>query len=67
MVKAVLIKPLDGLPPGTERDFSAEDFKRLEAFGAVRRAEPKAAPAVKNKKAAPASNKMQQVPSNKAD
>ncbi len=67
MVKAVLIKPLDGQPEGTECDFSAEDFKRLEAFGAVRRADVKAAPAVKNKKAPSASNKMQQAPGNKAD
>lgn len=67
MVKAVLIKPLDGLPPGTERDFSAEDFKRLEAFGAVSRAATKAAPAVKNKNAPAVANKAEQVPSNKAD
>lgn len=67
MVKAVLIKPLDGLPPGTERDFSADDFKRLEAFGAVRRAEPKAAPVTKNKKAPGVANKADQVLSNKAE
>ncbi|MDP9758315.1 MULTISPECIES: hypothetical protein [Agrobacterium] len=67
MVKAVFVKPLDGLPPGTEQDFSAEDFKRLEAFGAVRRAATKAAPAVKNKKAPVVANKAEQVPSDKAD
>ncbi|NTD84287.1 hypothetical protein [Agrobacterium tumefaciens] len=66
MVKAVLIKPLDGLPPGTERDFSADDFRRLEAFGAVRRADGKAAPAVKNKNAPGVANKADPAQGNKA-
>ena len=36
MVKAILTKPLDGHPEGTERDFSKADFARLKAMNAVR-------------------------------
>ncbi|WP_155904936.1 hypothetical protein [Methylopila sp. M107] len=36
-VKAVLIKPLDGDPEGSEREFDKVDFDRLEAMKAVRR------------------------------
>ena len=60
MVKAILIKPLDGDPPGSEREFNTEDFKRLEAQGAVRKAaspQPKKAPAAKNKNAPAVQNK----------
>ncbi|MDR6757833.1 hypothetical protein J2Y48_003130 [Mycoplana sp. BE70] len=35
MVKAVLLKPLDGQPEGTEREFSKADFDRLKALNAV--------------------------------
>lgn len=60
MVKAVLLKPLDGDPAGSEREFNAEDFKRLEAFGAVRKLDTpqaKKAPAARNKKAPAVQNK----------
>ena len=36
MVKAILTKPLDGKPEGTEREFSKADFDRLQRLGAVR-------------------------------
>ncbi|MDP4024454.1 hypothetical protein Q8W71_17655 [Methylobacterium sp. NEAU 140] len=38
MIKAILTKPLDGLPEGTEREFDKGDFEALERMGAVRRA-----------------------------
>lgn len=60
MIKAILLKPLDGDPEGSEREFSSDDFERLEAFGAVRKAGSageKQAPAVLNKKAPPVANK----------
>jgi hypothetical protein len=57
-VKAVLTKPLDGDPEGTEREFSQADFDRLEGLGAVRAAGgAKKAPAVANKAAPPVANK----------
>lgn len=60
MIKAILIKPLDGDPEGTEREFGPDDFERLEAFGAVRKGgsgSEKQAPGVANKKAPPVANK----------
>lgn len=60
MIKAILIKPLDGDPAGSTREFSVEDFNRLEAFGAIRKAdsdEVKKAPVAKNKKAPAVINK----------
>nr|CAD6412965.1 hypothetical protein REQ54_01089 [Rhizobium sp. Q54] len=59
MVKAILTKPLDGDPEGTERDFSKTDFDRLQKRGAVRKAPvaAKAAPAPLNKKAPNVANK----------
>ncbi len=58
MVKAILLKPLDGAAEGTEREFSQADFDRLKAKGAVRAAgEAKAAPSVANKKAPAVANK----------
>jgi hypothetical protein len=57
-IKAVLTKPLDGQPEGTEREFDKVDFDRLKAMGAVRAAGAvKAAPAPLNKKAPPVENK----------
>jgi hypothetical protein len=38
MIKAILTKPLDGMPEGTERDFDKVDFDRLRELGAVREA-----------------------------
>jgi len=38
MVKAILIKPLDGQLEGTEREFEKSDFERLKRSGAVRAA-----------------------------
>ena len=38
-VKAILTKPLDGYPEGTEREFDEDDFRQLAAYGAVRRAD----------------------------
>jgi len=60
MIKAILIKPLDGDPEGSEREFDKVDFDRLEALGAVRKAgdgAAKVAPPVKNKMAPPLANK----------
>ena len=60
MVKAKLLKPLDGHPEGAEREFSQGDFDRLErrkAVVAVGIADAKAAPPVINKKAPAAANK----------
>ncbi|KQT08520.1 hypothetical protein ASG40_11620 [Methylobacterium sp. Leaf399] len=58
MVKAVLLKPLDGLTEGSEHDFEQDDFNRLERLGAVRKvAVAKAAPPVLNKAAPPVANK----------
>lgn len=59
-VKAILTKPLDGDPEGTEREFDKHDFDRLEALGAVRKAGAegqKAAPPVLNKMDTPPANK----------
>ncbi len=36
MVKALLLKPLDGDPEGSEREFDHGDFETLEKLGAVR-------------------------------
>lgn len=59
MVKALLIKPLDGHPEGSEREFNQADFDRLVSKGAIRAVvERKAAPKIKNKKAPDAPNKM---------
>ncbi|AYO83664.1 hypothetical protein [Methylobacterium brachiatum] len=60
MTKAVLLKPLDGSPAGTVRDFDKADFETLRAMGAVRAASDvgeKAAPPVLNKAAPPVANK----------
>ncbi|MBA3576195.1 MAG: hypothetical protein H0W39_01065 [Sphingomonas sp.] len=67
MIKAILIKPLDGFPAGTERDFSQVDFDRLKTLNAVRRApEKKAAPQPQNKMApAPANKAEGAAPKNK--
>ncbi len=70
MVKAHLLKPLDGFPVGAERDFSQADFDRLEALNAVRGGEPekKAAPPVKNKKAPSVGDKAEgRTPKNKSE
>lgn len=60
MIKAILTKPLDGEPEGTERELSKADFDRLERLNAVRAAdqpEKKAAPPVRNKMAPSVKNK----------
>lgn len=59
MVKAILTKPLDGDPEGTEREFSKADFDRLQKLGAVRKAPApaKAATVPLNKKAPAVANK----------
>lgn len=36
MVKAILLKPLDGDPEGSEREFDQGDFETLKKLGAVR-------------------------------
>jgi hypothetical protein len=41
-VKAILIKPLDGIAEGETREFEQADFDALKAYGAV-----KAVPAAK--------------------
>lgn len=68
MVKAILIKPLDGEPEGSEREFSQADFDRLKAKGAVRVSdEKKAAEAPLNKKAPEVANKSaKSAPKNKS-
>jgi len=63
-IKAILTKPLDGDPEGTEREFSQADFDRLKARGAVRAAgDKKAAPEVANKAAPKAANKSADIKS----
>lgn len=59
MIKAELLKPLDGDPEGTIREFDKPDFDRLVAYGAVRKAAapPKAAKPAENKNAPPVANK----------
>ncbi|MCC0806512.1 hypothetical protein FPV16_09820 [Methylobacterium sp. W2] len=60
MIKAILLKPLDGDPVGSEREFDKLDFERLEGMRAVRAAagaSAKAAPPVLNKAAPLAANK----------
>ncbi|GLV22003.1 hypothetical protein TomMM35A_18560 [Sphingobium sp. TomMM35A] len=64
MVKAILTKPLDGEPEGTEREFNQADFDRLERLGAVTAAPAEKAPEEK-KEPAP-SNKRAPAPKNKA-
>lgn len=59
MVKAILLKPLDGNPEGAEVEFSQADFDRLKKRNAV-----KAAPAAKAEPAP--ENKMERAPSNKS-
>ncbi len=61
MIKAVLLKPLDGAPEGTEREFSEADYALLAAMGAVKAL--RSAPANKmeralENKAAPAKHKI---------
>lgn len=59
-IKAILTKPLDGQPEGTEREFDKADFDRLKEMGAVRAASggsEKAAPSVANKAAPAVANK----------
>ena len=58
MIKAILTKPLDGFPEGTEREFDKADFDRLKELNAVREAgDEKAARQPKNKAAPAAKNK----------
>lgn len=60
MIKAILLKPLDGDPIGTPREFDKPDFERLEGMQAVRAADDvveKAAPPVLNKAAPSVANK----------
>lgn len=59
MVKAILLKPLDGKPEGTEAEFSQADFDKLKRQNAVREAG-------SAKKAAAPENKMEAAPANKA-
>lgn len=54
-VNAILLKPLDGMPEGSEREFDKPDFERLKDMGAVKEAKP----------AAPAENKMERAPAGK--
>ncbi|CAH0355319.1 hypothetical protein SPH9361_03396 [Sphingobium sp. CECT 9361] len=56
MIKAILLKPLDGEPEGAEREFSQADFTMLEGLKAVARAPedlPKAPDAPKATRPAP--------------
>ena len=53
-VTAVLKKPLNGEPVGTEVVYSLRDFARLEKLGAVERKKPKRA---RRKKAAVSAGK----------
>jgi hypothetical protein len=38
MIKAILLKPLDGRDIGAEAEFSEADFNELQRLGAVKRA-----------------------------
>lgn len=44
MIKAKLLKPLDGQPEGSEAEFTNTDFETLERMGAVERVPDEAAP-----------------------
>ncbi len=66
-IKAILTKPLDGFPEGSEREFDKADFDRLKEMGAVRAAgEAKAAPKVANKAAPAVANKAADTSKTKA-
>jgi hypothetical protein len=68
MPKAILIKPLDGDPAGTEREFSKTDYDRLRSRGAIRAAGPverKMEPDVRNKMAPAVANKSLILPETK--
>lgn len=56
-IKVKLLRPLDGLPIGSEAEYPADDAKRLEANGVVSFVGKKAAPPVENKKAPEPENK----------
>ena len=53
MIKAILLKPLDGQAIGSTRDFGEADFQRLLHRDAVKAAAP-----VQNKAAPPPENKQ---------
>ncbi|AZN72747.1 hypothetical protein D5400_16995 [Georhizobium profundi] len=63
MIKAILTKPLDGMPEGTEREFAQADFDRLKKLGAVRKA---TAGDSAIKRASPPSNKKAPAVTNKS-
>lgn len=68
MVKARLIRPLDGQPEGSTMELDKADFERLKALGAVEAGGSddgaKAAPPVESNKAAPpVANKAAPPPS----
>ena len=67
MVRAKLIKPLDGDPEGSIREFDTADFNRLEALHAVVEAPEEEAPAEATKQADPPANKKAPAPKNKAE
>lgn len=56
-VNVKLLKPLDGMPIGTETSYPAADAKRLAAKGAVKVIASKAAKKPANKQAPDAQNK----------
>lgn len=68
-IKAILTKPLDGMPEGSEREFDKVDFDRLKEMGAVRAASEggeKSAPKVANKAAPAVANKSADTSKSKA-
>ncbi len=76
MIKAKLLKPLDGRPEGSEVEFNNADFDALERLGAVARLAVEDAPQapvvphapepVVKQDPQPIENKMEPAPVNKA-
>ncbi len=56
-VKVKLLRPLDGLPIGSEAEYPRDDAQRLADNGVVSLVGGKAAPVVENKKAPEPENK----------
>lgn len=67
MVRAKLIKPLDGDPEGSIREFDKADFHRLKDLHAVIEAPDEEAPPEGAKQDDPPANKKAPAPKNKAE
>lgn len=65
-IKAILLKPLNGEPIGSEAEFEKADFDRLVDRGAVKAAPAKTAPTPRKKAAQKPRNKAAPKPKNKS-